>query len=104
MAKTEFATYNSLDSQATGDAHLSDYLGNKARACSEVSKKKKQFFNFFFLGFDFSLGPFFPLFSFPSLSLSLTHTHTHTHTHTLFFFSPLLFPSLFRRSAARSRS
>ena len=35
MAKTEFATYNSLDAHAKGDAHLSDFLGNKARACSE---------------------------------------------------------------------
>ena len=35
MAKTEFATYNSMEAHAKGDAHLSDYLGNKARACSE---------------------------------------------------------------------
>ena len=35
MAKTELASINALDAHAKGDAHLSDYLGNKARACSE---------------------------------------------------------------------
>jgi hypothetical protein len=35
MGKTEFSMYNKLDAHAKGDAHLNDYCGNKARACSE---------------------------------------------------------------------